>query len=213
MVVSGCRWLRASERVYRALLAAYPREFRDAYGQQMRQAFRDLCRQERWGGVMGLVRLWARTIVDLVSTAVVERIDEHKLARRDREVRMNERRLAWTGFALLSAPLFFVAASLLKYELGIGVLFAPLEALLADPGRRQVFNLISPVVFLGGLGLALALNAYAVVRLDVGTEDGAFVGTVRLESKFRNIAVAGVSLLLFVTLVGYFIAENFVYRP
>jgi hypothetical protein len=92
-----------------------------------------------------------------------------------------------------------------------------LEALLADPSRRQVFNLISPVVFLGGLGLALALNASAVVRLDVGTEDGAIVGTVRLESKFRNIAVAvaaaGVSLLLLVTSVGYFFAENLVYRP
>jgi hypothetical protein len=39
-----------------------------------------------------------------------------------------------------------------------------LEALLADPSRRQVFNLISPVVFVGGLGLALALKASAVVR-------------------------------------------------
>jgi hypothetical protein len=51
----------------------------------------------------------------------------------------------------------------------------------------------------------------------VGTEDCAIVGTVRLESKFRNIAVAvaaaGVSLSLLVTLVGYFFAENFVYRP
>jgi hypothetical protein len=39
------------------------------------------------------------------------------------------------------------------------------------------------------------------------------VGTVRLETRFSNIAVAGVSLLLLVTLVGYFFAENFVYRP
>ena len=35
-----------------------------------------------------------------------------------------------------------------------------------------MINLISPVVFLGGLGIALVLNAYAVVRLDVGREDG-----------------------------------------
>ena len=86
-------------------------------------------------------------------------------------------------------------------------------ALLSDPQRAGLFNLISPVVFLGGLGLALALNAYAVLGLNVGREDGAIVGTVRLEVRFCNLAVAAMSLLLLVTLVGYFFAENLVYRP
>jgi hypothetical protein len=117
------------------------------------------------------------------------------------------------GLVLLLAPLFFVAASLLKYELGIGFLFDALDAFLSDPGRQYVFNLISPVVFLGGLGLALALNAYAVVRLNVGRAEGAIVGTVRLEIRFWNIVVAALSLLLLATLVGYFFVENFVYRP
>jgi hypothetical protein len=208
------RWLCISERVYRVLMAAYPREFRDAYGRQMEQTFRDLCRRERGrGGVVGLARLWVRVVLDLASTAVAERIDERKLARRHREVDVNDRRLAWAGLALLAAPLFFVGASLLKYELGIGFLFDPLDNFLSDPQRLRVFNLISPVVFLGGLGLALALNAYAVLRLDVGREDGAIVGTVRLEVRYWNIAVAAVSLLLLGTLVGYFFLENFVYRP
>lgn len=206
-------WLCVSERVYRVLLAAYPKEFRDAYGSQMVQTFRDLCREERRrGGMLGLVRLWVRVALDLTSTAAAQRIDERRLARH-REVKMNERRLAWAGLVLLAAPLFFVAASLLKYELGIGVLFDPLDAFLSDPGRQHVFNLISPVVFLGGLGLALALNAYAVLRLNVGREDGAIVSTVRLEVRFWNIAVAALSLVLLVTLVGYFFVENFVYRP
>ena len=207
------RWLRVSGFVYRALLAAYPKDFREVYGRQMEQAFRDLCQEEwRRGGMVGLAQLWARVVLDLTSTAVAERIEERKLARH-REVKMNERRLAVAGLALLAAPLFFVAASLLKYELGIGVLFDPLDAFLSEPGRQHVFNLISPVVFLGGLGLALVLNAYAVLRLNVGREDGAIVGTVRLEARFWNIAVAALSLLLLVTLVGYFFAENFVYRP
>ena len=212
--MSGGRGLRVSERVYRALLAAYPRRFRDAYGQQMEQTFRDLCREERWrAGLIGLARLWARTIVDLVSSAAVERLDERKLARSHGEAKVQGRRLALAGLALLSAPLFFVVASLLKYGLGIGLLFDPLEALLADPGRQHVFNLVSPVVFLGGLVFALALNAYAVLRLNVGREDGVIVGVVRLRTRFWNVAVAGVSLLLLVTLVGYIFAENFVYRP
>jgi hypothetical protein len=210
--VSGW-WLRISGRVYRALLAAYPEEFRDAHGREMEQTFGELCREEvEQGGSAGLVALWIRTLLDLASTAVTERIEERKLAR-DEEVEVNERRLAWAGLALLSAPLFFVAASLLKYELGIGFLFDPLESLLSEPGRQHVFNLVSPVVFLGGLCLALALNAYAVLRLNVGREDGAIVGTVRLEVRFWNIVVVIMSLLLLAALVGYFFAENLVYRP
>jgi hypothetical protein len=45
------RTLRLSEHIYRVMLAAYPREFRDAYGPQMVQDFRDLCWEElRRGG-------------------------------------------------------------------------------------------------------------------------------------------------------------------
>jgi hypothetical protein len=125
---------------------------------------------------------------------------------------VNDYKLAGAGFAFLFAPLYFVSASLLKNELGIGLLFDPLDkALMSDPENLRVFNLVSPLVFLGGLGVALLLNAYAVLRL--GRENSSIVGTVRLEARFWNIAVMAVSLLLLVTLLGYFFAENFVYRP
>jgi hypothetical protein len=124
---------------------------------------------------------------------------------------VNDYKLAGAGFAFLFAPLYFVSASLLKNELGIGLLFDPLDkALMSDPENLRVFNLVSPLVFLGGLGVALLLNAYAVLRL--GRENSSIVGTVRLEARFWNIAVMAVSLMLLVTLVGYFFAENFVYR-
>jgi hypothetical protein len=108
--------------------------------------------------------------------------------------------------------MIFVVASLLKYELGIGLLFDPLEALLSRPGRWHVFNLVSPVVFLGGLILALGLNAQAILRLNVGGEEGVIVGAVRLELRLWYIGVAIASLLLLGTLVGYLFIENFVYR-
>lgn len=199
-----------SERVYRVLLRAYPEEFRRAYGRQMEQAFWDLCREEtRRGGGVGLVRLWVRVGLDLASSAAVERIRAHA---EDKEIAVRDYKLAWAGFVLLLAPLYFVSASLLKYGLGIGFLFDPLEFFLSEPGRRYVFNLVSPVAFLGGLLLALALNGYSIVRLGVGREDGAIVGTARLEMKPANVAVAVVSLLLLGTLVGYVFLENFAYR-
>jgi hypothetical protein len=111
-------------------------------------------------------------------------------------------KLAGIGFVLLLASLSFVFASLLKYGFGIGLFFDPLdEALMSDPEKLHAFNLLSPIVFLGGLGLVL--HAYTVVRLYVSREDGAVVGTVRLRMKPLNITVVAVSSLLLITLLGY----------
>jgi hypothetical protein len=199
-----------SQRVYRALLKLCPGDFRREYGPQMEQVFGDLYREayER-GGRRGIALLWALTISDLTRTAVAQRIRP----RADlEEVAMYDRRLAVVGCVLLLAPLYFVSASLLKYGLGIGFLFDPLEAFLSVAGRRNVFNVVSPIVFLGGLSLALALNIYAVARLNVSWEDGTIVSTVRIKLGLWNIAVAAVSVLLLVTLVGYTFLENFTYR-
>lgn len=62
-----------SERVYEALLVAYPKEFRSKYGPQMAQVFRDLCREERRGKAFRIAELWVRTLLDLATTAFVER--------------------------------------------------------------------------------------------------------------------------------------------
>ena len=205
------RALRLSMRAYRALLVAYPEEFRREYGPQMEQAFRDLWSEERRKS--GFVRLWLRAILDLGKAAFTERMNA--LGRSEgREVGVNDYKLAGVGFASLSAPLFFVAAALLKYGLGIGLLFDPLDkALMSDPGRLHIFNLVSPAVFLGGLGLALGLNMYAVLRFNVSRENGTIASTVRLEVKLWNLAVVLLSLTLLGTLVGYFFLENFTYRP
>lgn len=64
---------RAS-RVYKVMLLAYPKEFRKEYGPHMAQVFGDLCREEYTrSGVVGLVGLWVRSILDLAATAFTER--------------------------------------------------------------------------------------------------------------------------------------------
>jgi hypothetical protein len=200
-----------SRRIYRALLKAYPGVFRREYGPQMEQVFGDLYREayER-GGRRGIALLWALTISDLAKTAVAQRIRpraEHE------EVAMYDRKLAVVGSVLLLAPLSFVSASLLKYGLGIGFLFDPLETFLSVAGRRVVFNAVSPFVFLGGLCLALALNTHAVTRVNVRREAGTLVSTVRIKLGLWNIAVAAASIVLLATLLGYVFLENITYRP
>lgn len=206
------RAYRISGAVYRALLRAYPEEFRRDYGAQMEQTFSDLRHGEfRNGGKIGVAKLWTRTLLDLVATAFVERISGHGRVR-DKERVVSNYRLAGLGMALLLAPLYFVFASLLKYGLGVGVLFDPMEAFLSVAQRREVFNLVSPLLFLGGLGLAVALNVYPVLRLNVGREDGMILGTIRIEIKPVNIAVVVVSSMLMSTLLGYAVLENFTIR-
>ena len=57
------RAVSGSERIYEALLAAYPKEFRRAHGGEMAQVFRCMCREEVVsGGRGGLARLWVRTL-------------------------------------------------------------------------------------------------------------------------------------------------------
>ena len=58
------------ERVYRALLLLYPREFRRDYGEPMAQAFGDRMRRE--GGGLLSAAVWAQTLADLVPSAFKE---------------------------------------------------------------------------------------------------------------------------------------------
>lgn len=68
------RAVGTSERAYRLLLRAYPRELRGRYGDEMARCFRDLCREGlEDGGGLGLAALWARTLPELLCTALKER--------------------------------------------------------------------------------------------------------------------------------------------
>src|SRR5262245_15866540 len=61
------RW---SERLYAVILSLYPRRFRDAYGDAMRQVFRDLLR-ERADPVW---RIWFAVCVDIWRSVLPEHV-------------------------------------------------------------------------------------------------------------------------------------------
>jgi hypothetical protein len=76
------------------------------------------------------MRLWVHVSLDLVSSAVVERSRTKRM-----DTFVSNYKLTGAGFVLLLAPLYFVSASLMKYGLGIGSLFEPVEYFLSEPGR------------------------------------------------------------------------------
>lgn len=66
--------LTASERIYRALLIAYPADFRREYAAEMTRLFRDTCRDAYRQGGIAAALLWSfSTLVDLILTALQER--------------------------------------------------------------------------------------------------------------------------------------------
>ena len=67
-------YVRGALRCRRCNAPGCTRELRDEYGDEMARCFRDLCREElEDGGGLGLVALWARTLPELLYTALKER--------------------------------------------------------------------------------------------------------------------------------------------
>src|SRR5690349_2673490 len=61
--------------LYCRLLILYPASFRQRYGAQMLQVFRDSCREAGQArGLRGLLSLWLWTLADLLKTALAERL-------------------------------------------------------------------------------------------------------------------------------------------
>ena len=162
--------LLLSERLYWALLYLYPKQFRAAYGQQMRQTFRDACRAAYGqNGAGGLLALWLPTLLDLFKSALEERA-------RQGEITMSKARLiALAGpLTILVGSVWLVASigdlvlrtGLPNAELFVALWSIPfflcfVPMLVALTGTRLRFHQSAGA--LGRLGLALSVAGCAGV--------------------------------------------------
>src|SRR5262245_53259478 len=65
-----------SERLYRFLLYAYPRDFRDEFGDAMVEFHRDrLAHARRERGMRGTMRVWGHVVADLLRNGLPARVD------------------------------------------------------------------------------------------------------------------------------------------
>jgi len=78
----------------------------------------------------------------------------------------------------------------------------------ADPQTLRWFNLLSPVVVLGGTALAIGLNGLSMLRLDLRREGGEWVGSVRFKLNNASVALILLSVLLTAILLTYVLTEN-----
>jgi hypothetical protein len=100
-------------------------------------------------------------------------------------------RVAVLGFALLLPAFVLVSTGLLHLE--------------------RPDALVHPILVMGGLLLALGLNALPVFRVRFGHQEGALVGTVslRLRGTGLNLTALSLSCLLLATITVYLLVENF----
>lgn len=152
-MLSPAKWLALSNRIYCLLLYLYPAPFRREYGYHMAQVFRDDVRgtlQDR--GRLAVVNLWLLAFLDLLKTAVTERIWEilhmpvEKLTRWSGPVGAVGGLLYAMGVAsiIYGAAPFTISLLVTVPLLGLG-LFGLYKCLPATGGRLNTFAFTASV--------------------------------------------------------------------
>jgi hypothetical protein len=116
--------------------------------------------------------------------------------------------LAILGLGLSAPALFFITASLLKYDFGVSQPFTLIENMLATPEQAHLFNIISPIVFVGGLLMGVIVNLYPQLEMQLRRDQGRLVATITAEVKPINLVIVILGCLLLATLFGYVALEN-----
>lgn len=139
------RAVATSERAYRAMIWAYPKDLRAEYGEEMVRGFRDLCREEsRDRSAKGIAALWARTLPELALTALKER---SSMLSRNAYLPVSPAFAArWGGLSALLGG----ASGMVAYYVGVSI---------SMPISAVVLLLSTLLSTLGLLGLYGALSA------------------------------------------------------
>jgi uncharacterized membrane protein YidH (DUF202 family) len=116
--------------------------------------------------------------------------------------------LALIGLVLSAPALFFVSVSLLKFGFGVDQPFNLLEGILSNPDQFHLFNVISPFIFVGGLLVAVLLNLYPQLEMQLRRDQRKLVATITAEASPINLVVVMLGCLLLLILFGYVALEN-----
>jgi hypothetical protein len=105
------------------------------------------------------------------------------------------------GLILVLPALYFVVASLLKFQLGYNSLFGVIEILLNKPNGQANFNAITPYLFGGGLLLSFGLNILCQLEID---------NVIKIRLKALNFTVLILAGLTGLAILAYLAFENLV---
>ena len=125
---------------------------------------------------------------------------------------LNTNRSLLIGLIVMMPAVYFVSANILKYGFGLSFLAEPLEVFYLDAEILKVFNLISPIIFLGGLSLAFLLNIMVMLSINISISSGKIHSTFSITPRIANLIIVFTCMLFIGTLLAYAIGENFMIR-
>ena len=118
------------------------------------------------------------------------------------------RNLAFAGALAVLPALLMVLLASSAFVAPSNLFYRAYEQFAANREAFRVFNLLSPIVFLGGSALAVALNIVPILRFNIRREGGEFVAAVRFKASLLNVLVAGLGLSVLAFLLAYILGEN-----
>jgi len=142
MAISPDHSLARHQRIYRILLLAYPKAFRQVYGADMLQVFGDRLREERArSGRRASARVWVLTLLDLFRSAPVQRMER----RMSREAAFGILLALFLAFAMammtgvagdVGSVVGLGVLALAAIGLGVGGAFRPKNGAGREPAGR-----------------------------------------------------------------------------
>lgn len=174
----------------RWFIRLYPHRWRRRYGEELE-------------AMLEQTRPTLRVVLDLLAGALDAHLHSQLILKGAVMHNPFTRTPAAVPQTIMLPGLFFLAAAVLKYGLGQGFLFDPLEGFFSND-LVEAITVLSPVV-----ALALSTAALFEVRLE-RREDG-WSGTVTVRRSYGHIVAFVISAALTATFVAYFITENYVY--
>ena len=111
------------------------------------------------------------------------------------------------GLILAFPALYFVVASILKFQFGNNFLFGFVDNLLNRTNGQENFNAITPFLFGGGLVLALGLNLFSQIE-NIGTANDFSYKSLRLRFKALNLFVVLLTGFIGLAILSYLALEN-----
>ena len=121
----------------------------------------------------------------------------------------NNRQLALLGLLFTIPALIIFIPGVLQSGLVLTQLNDTLDRLIFHSPIGVVRLLIHPVVVLGGLFLALSLNAMPVVQAKFQLNKGNLVSIITIKGKLLNLGILALTLFLTAALLLYAFVENF----
>lgn len=125
---------------------------------------------------------------------------------------LNTNRSLLIGIFVMLPAVYFISANILKYGFRIPFLAEPLEMFYLNTDTLKVFNVISPIIFIGGLTLAFLLNFITMLSFNIFMKGGRIHSSFSITPKLANLLVVITSTLYIGTILAYIIGENLMIR-